>query len=468
MSRIPTQKLILTSILELSGVAFAFFIAYSLRLMRDWIPLVQLPIPYISYDQFIPFVISGVVIWCIVFIRGGLYSERPHTPIVEEIRRVLTYSFFWFFVYIGFVYLSTGFVFAKEIPRLIILYAYVISTLFSVIIRYSIHTLYSILYTCQILKKETILVISNWANDEAIKQENCYNYTYLDAGDKNSIETTIRHEKLAYIIYMWELSELGNLFQLAKIYGIALLYPQISRYTPLGQARENWIWGIPMIELRPVAITAWWRIAKRIVDIMISSISIVILVPVFGVVALGIWISDPSGPIIYRNRRIGQYGEIFALYKFRYMYWRYCTKEEYGITDDAMAYEETLKKEKNTREWPLYKIKDDPRMMWFGRIIERLSIDELPQLWNVLKWDMSLIGPRPHQPREIDLYDESDKQVLTIKPGITGMAQVYGRDTNTFRAEIALDTYYIEHYSASLDLAILLRTVLVVIQRVWR
>ena len=161
MSRIPTQKLILTSIFELSGVAFAFFIAYSLRLMRDWIPLVQLPIPYISYDQFVPFVISGVVIWCIVFIRGGLYSERSHTPIVEEIRRVLTYSFFWFFVYIGFVYLSTGFVFAKEIPRLIILYAYVISTLFSVIIRYSIYTIYSILYIRETLKKETILVISN-------------------------------------------------------------------------------------------------------------------------------------------------------------------------------------------------------------------------------------------------------------------------------------------------------------------
>jgi lipopolysaccharide/colanic/teichoic acid biosynthesis glycosyltransferase len=106
--------------------------------------------------------------------------------------------------------------------------------------------------------------------------------------------------------------------------------------------------------------------------------------------------------------------------------------------------------------------------MWFGRIIERLSIDELPQLWNVLRGDMSLIGPRPHQPREIELYDESDKQVLTIKPGITGMAQVYGRDKNTFREEITLDTYYIEHYSLALDIAILLRTLLVVIQRVWK
>ncbi|MBX9809149.1 sugar transferase, partial [Candidatus Gracilibacteria bacterium] len=185
------------------------------------------------------------------------------------------------------------------------------------------------------------------------------------------------------------------------------------------------------------------------------------------VVSIGVFLSDPSGPIIYKNRRIGQHGKIFALYKFRYMYWKYCTKEEYGINDDAMRYEEKLKKELNTREGPLYKIANDPRKMPWGKFIEKLSLDELPQLYNVLIGDMSLIGPRPHQPREIDKYDESDKQVLTIKPGITGMAQVYGRDKNTFRNEIILDTYYIEHYSASLDIAILLRTFLVVFMRFW-
>jgi lipopolysaccharide/colanic/teichoic acid biosynthesis glycosyltransferase len=264
------------------------------------------------------------------------------------------------------------------------------------------------------------------------------------------------------------MDDIGNIATLAKIYGIPLTYPQVSRHIPLSSSRESWIWSLPMIELRPVAITAWWRIMKRWADIIISSLLIVILIPVCIIVSLGIWINDRSGPIIYRNRRIGQYGEIFALYKFRYMYWQYCTKEEYGISDDAMIYEEKLKKENNTRIWPLYKIENDPRRMWFGRIIERLSIDELPQLWNVLRGDMSLIGPRPHQPREIELYDESDKQVLTIKPGITGMAQVYGRDKNTFREEITLDTYYIEHYSLALDIAILLRTLLVVMQRVWK
>lgn len=468
MSRTYIKKLLLTSILEISGVTLAFFIAYSLRLMRDWIPFVQLPIPYISYEQFVPFVISWVGVWCIIFIRGWLYSLRAHTPIVEEIRHVLSYSFLWFFIYIGFVYLARGFIFSTEIPRLIIFYTYIIATTLSICIRYSIYTLYSILYSRETIEKESILVITTQENVTEISENNCYTYKYIDATEKYLIESIIRTEKLEYIIYLSNHSDLGYIFNLARIYGIPLMYPKISRYTPLSSARENWISGIPMVELRAVAITAWWRIAKRWFDIIISTVLLIILLPVYILVAICVWINDPTGPIVYRNRRIGQHGKIFALYKFRYMYWKYCTKEEYGIDDDAMQYEEELKKEKNTRVGPLYKIENDPRKMWFGRIIERLSIDELPQLYNVLRGDMSLIWPRPHQPREIDLYDESDRQVLTIRPGITGMAQVYGRDKNTFREEIALDTYYIENYSASLDLAILLRTVGVVLQRIWK
>lgn len=150
------------------------------------------------------------------------------------------------------------------------------------------------------------------------------------------------------------------------------------------------------------------------------------------------------------------------------MYWRFCTKEEYlreYEKDEALEFEENLKKQQNTRTGPLYKIKNDPRKMRFGKIIEKFSIDELPQLVNVLLGNMSLVGPRPHQPREVALYDESDRQVLTIKPGITGMAQVYGRDKNSFKEEVAHDIYYIENYSILLDIMIIFRTILVVLFR---
>lgn len=135
---------------------------------------------------------------------------------------------------------------------------------------------------------------------------------------------------------------------------------------------------------------------------------------------VGIKIEDPTGPVIYKNRRIGQNGKIFTLFKFRYMYWKYCTKEEYikdGEKDEGLEFEEKLKKTgDNSRSGPLYKIQNDPRRMRFAGLLEKFSIDELPQLFNVLIGNMSLVGPRPHQPREVALYDESDKQVLTIKP----------------------------------------------------
>ncbi len=468
MSRTYIQKLILTTILELLGVILAFFIAYSLRSMRDWIPYVQLPIPYIAYDQFIPFIGYGIVLWCIVFIRWGLYSLKPHTPIVEEIRLILTYSFFWLFVYIGFIYLSTWFLYTHEIPRLIILYTYLIATLFSIIVRYTIYSIYEVLYNRWKIKKETVLVIINSDEDNIFNEINCYKYLYIELKDTKKIEFTIRNIDLDSIIYLGDQTNIGHIFSLARIYGISIMYPKISKHIAMSSSWENWIGWVPMIEISSISITAWWRIAKRTFDVFVSFLLLIILIPVFIIIALWIIISDPSWPIIYRNRRIGQNGKIFALYKFRYMYWKYCTKEEYWIDDNAMQYEEELKKEKNTRIWPLYKIENDPRRMPWWRFIERLSLDELPQLYNVLKWDMSLIWPRPHQPREIDLYDESDKQVLTIRPGITGMAQVYGRDKNTFQNEIILDTYYIEHYSASLDLAILLRTFFVVCMRIWK
>ena len=155
------------------------------------------------------------------------------------------------------MYLARGFIFSTEIPRLIILYTYIIATTISILVRYTIYTLYSILYTNKKIKKELILVITTEENKHEISEDTCYSYRYIDPGDSLEIENIIRTQQLECIIYFGDHGELGNIFTLARIYGIPLLYPQISRYTPLSQAKENWIGGIPMIELRAVAITAW-------------------------------------------------------------------------------------------------------------------------------------------------------------------------------------------------------------------
>ena len=249
---------------------------------------------------------------------------------------------------------------------------------------------------------------------------------------------------------------------------MSFAYPKILPEVYWISQKESFTAGILVIESTALKIGAWGRIFKRLFDIILSAFGLIFLLPLYIIISLIIKWEDPSGPVIFKNKRIGYDGNEFSLYKFRYMYWKYCVNDAYGVsahTDEALKFEEELKKISDGRDGPLYKIKDDPRKTKIWRIIEKLSLDELPQLWNVFIWDMSLVGPRPHQPREVKLYDEHHYQVLTVKPWITGMAQVFWRDKNTFEDEIRYDVYYIEHYSLLLDFLIIAKTMLVIINR---
>lgn len=475
MKKAEITRIFLSPIIELSMIAGVFLLSYTLRSITDGIPFVQLRIPYISYEQFLPFIISGVLLWAVIFWFTGLYRLRDDTPIYEEIRMVMRSSFIWLVLYMSFVYLSTGFIFEREIPRLIIFYTYIFSTIFSVTLRMIRHTLYSILYSKWYLEKNKVAVIYAKESERYELEWNSTSiYLYFPITEKDILQKLIRERDIDVIISLVENTTtraVRDIITLARIYGIAFVYPKLLPWSEDFTRRETFFGDMPVIEITSVSISAWERIIKRTTDIVISSIWLLLLSPCFIIIALIIKIEDPQGPVFFANRRIGQWWRVFSLYKFRYMYWKYCIKEAYWVTksrDSALKYEEKLKKESNTREGPLYKISNDPRIMWFGKIIERLSIDELPQLYNVLKWDMSLIGPRPHQPREVDLYEESDIQVLTVKPGITGMAQVYGREKNSFKEEVLLDRHYIENYSFFLDVIIFMRTFLVVVARIWK
>lgn len=468
MQRFDIVRIVLTPLLEMGAVALAFWIAYNIRNITDGIPFIQLKIPSISPEQFAPFVVAGIVIWLLVFARAKLYSDTRR-PLFEEIRRVIAYSFFWFFVFIGFVYLTQGFLFHKEIPRLIIAYTLIIGAAFSILIRSALHGIGAYLHHHHLIARDRIAVLRLHSHDEIPFQAdtNDAEYFFFESNNTKELESHIREQKIdAILLISGEWPE--NILSLARIYGIQCSHPRIMPNMRHFAREESFLGGIPVITLHTVSITAWERVFKRMIDILLSSMFLILSAPIMLVIYLGIKLEDRSWPAIYRNRRIGQDGKIFTLYKFRYMYWKYCTKEDYldaGERDEWLEFEEQLKETSDTRHWPLYKIKDDPRKMKFGALIERFSLDELPQLFNVFLGNMSLVGPRPHQPREVALYDESDKQVLTIKPGITGMAQVYGRDKNTFKEEVMLDTYYIENYSLSLDIMIILRTILVVLSR---
>lgn len=206
--------------------------------------------------------------------------------------------------------------------------------------------------------------------------------------------------------------------------------------------------GFPLVELKRTPLDGWGRILKRILDVLGSLFGIIIFSPLFLITACAIKL-DSEGPVFVKLKRVGKNGN-FYLYKFRSM-----VKNAHKMKKSLLKYSE--------RKGPLFKMKDDPRVTRVGRIIRKTRIDELPNLFNVLKDEMSLVGPRAHEPEEVAQYSKRHKKVLAIKPGMTGMAQVSGGAELEFDDEVKLDTYYIENWSLKLDLQILIRTLVIVL-----
>ncbi|WP_144555418.1 sugar transferase [Bacillus sp. X1(2014)] len=191
-----------------------------------------------------------------------------------------------------------------------------------------------------------------------------------------------------------------------------------------------------------------YLLTKRLIDIVGSSFGIILLGFLFIIIAILIKIEDPKGAILFSQKRVGLNGKEFKMYKFRSM-----------ISNAEEKLQELLKH--NEVSGAMFKMKDDPRITKIGKFIRKTSIDELPQLFNVLKGDMSLVGPRPPLPREVAVYSEYDMLRLLVTPGCTGLWQVSGRNSVGFEEMVELDLQYIRERSFLYDIKIILKTVLV-------
>ncbi|WP_257535771.1 sugar transferase [Mesobacillus foraminis] len=191
-----------------------------------------------------------------------------------------------------------------------------------------------------------------------------------------------------------------------------------------------------------------YLLIKRTIDIIGSLVGIVLLSLLFILVAILIKLEDPKGSVFFTQKRVGKNGKEFRMYKFRSM-----------VSNAEERLKELLKF--NEVSGAMFKMRDDPRITRVGRFIRKTSIDELPQLLNVLKGEMSLVGPRPPLPREVELYSSYDKQRLSVKPGCTGLWQVTGRNSVGFKDMVELDIKYIRNRTTLLDIKIIFRTLLV-------
>jgi exopolysaccharide biosynthesis polyprenyl glycosylphosphotransferase len=202
--------------------------------------------------------------------------------------------------------------------------------------------------------------------------------------------------------------------------------------------------GLPLLHVEEPTFTGPQRVAKEVFDRGSAALLLLVLAPAFAVVALGVKVGSP-GPVFFRQTRVGRDGRRFNMVKFRTM------------VVDAEQRRADLK-HRNEADGLLFKLRTDPRVTRTGRLLRRYSIDELPQIFNVLRGEMSMVGPRPPLPDEVDLYEGHVNRRLLVKPGITGLWQVSGRSDLPWEEAVRLDLYYVDHWSPTMDITIMAKT----------
>ncbi len=213
--------------------------------------------------------------------------------------------------------------------------------------------------------------------------------------------------------------------------------------------------GILGLQVRNNLLNFWSQVFKRILDLCISTLGLLFLSPFLGLIAVLVRLDSP-GPVFYFQKRLGRGGNVVKVIKFRTMH-----RDAEQILNENLIQDSKLR-----QEWESYqKLRKDPRITAVGRFLRRFSLDELPQLWNVMRGEMSLVGPRPILPNQRDRYGESFKEYIQVAPGITGLWQVSGRNDTTFVRRAELDIEYIQRWSVWLDIYILLKTIKIVLWR---
>lgn len=216
--------------------------------------------------------------------------------------------------------------------------------------------------------------------------------------------------------------------------------------------------GMPMVAIKRTPLDGWGRILKRMFDIVSSALALVILAPFFLLIGLIIKLTDP-GPVFYRHKRLSRVGKPIYVYKFRTMRQKFSTGKGFSGKTDLQIFEELGRPDLIEEFQREQKVKDDPRVSPIGKWLRKTSMDELPQLWNILKGDISLVGPRPIVQDELKKYGSGRSTLLALKPGLTGLWQVSGRNDVSYDERVKLDIYYIENWSLWLDIRIILRTI---------
>lgn len=410
------------------------------------------PIIYeIPFSHYFIVTIFISLLWLPIFGLAGLYRSESRREIIKIFSGCT----------IGLMGIILFIFFRQELfsSRFIILAAWPVSIFFVWFLRKIVRVLRRNVFIRSSIKQKIILVggheneteINNFIKSSPdyflidwIKNSNLINLDYLKQ-IKNNID------ELIIIDVNISKEEKNRLLSICDEENIPFRYVADQFDASVKNIGFEFFFGLPLIAIKRTSLEGWGRVIKRMLDLIISFFALILLSPLFLVVALLVKI-DSSGPVFVHLKRVGRKGKIFKLIKFR------------SMVDGAERQKSELLS-LNERSGPLFKIKNDPRVTRFGKFIRKTSIDEIPQFINVLKGEMSLVGPRPHEPNEVSQYEKYQKKLLFIKPGITGLAQLSGRSNLSFADEANIDIYYIENWSIGKDLEIFFKTIPLVLFR---
>lgn len=424
----------------------------------------------LPYDGYVHFVLYIAVVMLAVFGLTGLYKIRRFATVSQSSASLLRSLAAAFFAYVTVAF-ALG---STVLPRLIIVYAFIWALVLLLIVRGVVQLVRRMLLQRGIGIVRIGLIGSGNAAQRAKRfiarnRRSGYAITFEREADKiRSIEHAIKKRTIDELVITSRnpSGELLGLRELCVQNHVGFMFiPSLLEVVTTNVAVRD-IEGLPLIEVPVTPLEGWGFIVKRCTDVIGSILLLVGLSPVYLILAIAIYLDNP-GPIFFKHERLGQDLKPFKLYKFRTMKQEFCDGEGNDIAAARKRFADLLDANPDLRtEWEQYqKLKKDPRVTRLGVWLRKLSLDELPQFINVLLGDLSLVGPRPIVSGELAKYGASQHRLAAIKPGVTGLWQVSGRNDTTYDERVRLDMIYVETWTVWLDIVILWKTVFALIFR---
>jgi exopolysaccharide biosynthesis polyprenyl glycosylphosphotransferase len=410
------------------------------------------------------FYLIALVLWTLVAFTASLYDTRKVYKVVDEFQTLTITVVFFSLAVSGFLYFTF-----RNTSRLLIIYALLMLLLMVSIWRLCIRLFFRLCKHRHLTSRRVLIVGAGVVGQRVAEMVQLYAWTglelvgYLDddpeklhaglpiLGQLDNIREVVEHQAIDDIVLAlpsWAYERMNYMVSLLQDLPVRVRVIPDYFSLALYRATVDDFGGIPMINLRASALNDYQRLVKRSFDLVLGSCLTLTTLPLMGMIALAIKLDSP-GPVLFRQQRVGENGRIFEMYKFRSMY---VEKQQHKLVRC------------NACGDMIHKFEDDPRVTRVGTFIRRWSLDELPQFFNVLKGDLSLVGPRPELPWLVARYAPWQRERFAVPQGLTGWWQVNGRADKVMHLHTDEDLYYVRNYSLWLDIYILLKTPFVVVR----